>query len=72
MSDHDATTLPAETLSADILRGVKAISGFTGEPTRRVHYLLERGQLPAGQVGRTWVASKSVLRAHYARLTGAV
>jgi hypothetical protein len=67
----NATTLPAETLGDDILRGVKAIAAFTGEPERRVHYLLEKQLLPAGQMGRIWTASKRTLREHYARVTGA-
>jgi hypothetical protein len=73
MSDQgNATLLPAETLGDDILRGVRAISDFTGEPERRVHYLLDKGYLPAGQIGRIWIASKRTLREHYAQLTGAI
>jgi hypothetical protein len=74
-----ATTLPTETkipepttaqaaessLADDILRGVPAIAAYTGEPIRRCRYLLYAGQLPAGQFGRTWVASKAALKARY-------
>jgi hypothetical protein len=60
-----------EPLSSDLLRGADAISRFTGENRRRVFYLLENGQLPAGKQGNVWIASKSALRAHYRRLTGA-
>jgi hypothetical protein len=59
-----------EGLAADILRGVRAISEFTGESERRTVYLLERGLLPCGKVGAIWVASKRKLRDHYDRLTG--
>lgn len=66
--DQGGATAEPETLGDDILRGVKAIARFTGEPERRVHYLLEKGLLPAGQIGRLWVASKATLRDHYARV----
>jgi hypothetical protein len=56
-------------LSDDIIKGVAAIADFIGEPRRRVFYLLERGYLPAGKIGSSWVASRSALRAHYARVT---
>jgi hypothetical protein len=58
-----------EPLNADLLRGADAISRFTGENIRRVFYLLETRQLPAGKQGNTWLASKSALREHYHRLT---
>jgi hypothetical protein len=58
-----------ETLANDRLRGVGPISTFIGEPPGRTYYLLESGQLPAGKMGRTWLASKAVLRAHYAKIT---
>lgn len=74
MSDHDAIVAPAAepSLADDIIRGVPAIADYTGEPLRRCRYMLYQGQLPAGQVGRTWIASKRVLREHYRKLTGAV
>jgi hypothetical protein len=56
-------------LGDDIVRGVKAIARFTGEPERRATYLLEKGLLPAGKVGSIWVASKRRLRAHYEAVT---
>jgi hypothetical protein len=58
-----------ETLADDKLRGADAISSFIDEPRGRTYYMLESGLLPAGKIGRTWVASKAVLRAHYARIT---
>ena len=59
-----------KTLNADLLRGGAQIARFVGQDIRRVFRLLEIGALPAGKEGNTWVASRSVLRQHYARLTG--
>jgi hypothetical protein len=58
----------AESIGDDLLRGRRAIAAFTGETDRRVDYLLRQGQIPAGQIGRMWVASKKTLREHYARV----
>ena len=51
--------------------GVKQIAGFINESERRTHYLLEKGYIPAGQIGRIWHASKRTVRERYARVTGA-
>jgi hypothetical protein len=59
-------------LGDDTLNGIRAIAAFIGERERRTFYLCERGYLPVGKLGSGWVASKAVLRAHYARITGAV
>ena len=67
----DVVTCGGLTPAADKLRGVKKIAKFTGESDRRTLYLLEHGHLPGGKSGRIWIASKRVLSAHYARLTGA-
>jgi hypothetical protein len=56
---------PAE----DVLSGAKAIAEFIGESERRTHYLLDRGLLPAGQMGTRWVGSKKRIAQHYAELT---
>jgi hypothetical protein len=66
----DAVIYGAPTPADDLLRGVKKIAEFTGESDRRALYLLESGHLPGGKSGRIWIASKRVLSAHYARLTG--
>jgi hypothetical protein len=58
-------------IGADLLRGVKAISRFINEDQRATYHKLSRGYVPAGKEGSEWVASKHVLREHYARLTGA-
>jgi hypothetical protein len=57
-------------LADDLLRGVKPIAEFLGESERRTFYLCERGYIPVGKVGTTWVASKKALRAHFERITG--
>jgi hypothetical protein len=54
------------TLASDKLRGVKLIADFIGEDKRRTTYLLERGIIPAGKEGNSWISSKAALRAHYA------
>jgi hypothetical protein len=72
MFEHNATTLPAETLGDDILKGAEQIALFIGESERRTRYLIDRGYVPAGQIGRIWVASKKTLREHYSRVTGQV
>jgi hypothetical protein len=56
-------------LAADLLYGVAAVASFIGESERRSLYLLESRQIPAGKLGQRWVASRSALREHYARLT---
>lgn len=68
--ESDIANEAIPSLADDKLSGVKQIARFIDEPMRRAFYLLERGYLPAGKVGNTWTASKRVLRAHYARITG--
>jgi hypothetical protein len=58
-------------LAADRIRGIPALAKFIGESERRTSYLVERRYVPVGREGRQIVASKRVLREHYARLTGA-
>jgi hypothetical protein len=58
-------------IAADRLSGAKAIAAFLGITPRRAVVLLERGVLPAGKEGRTWIASRQALREHYRQLTGA-
>jgi hypothetical protein len=66
MNTEVATT---ETLGDDVLRGAAAIAAFIGEPERRTRHLLDRGLVPAGQIGRIWHGSKRKIRAHYERVT---
>ena len=56
-------------LADDLLRGAEAISDFIGESLRKTYYGLERGYIPAGKQGETWIGSKARLREHYSRLT---
>jgi hypothetical protein len=58
-----------DTLSDDRLEGAAAIAAFWGGSLRQTFHLLETGQLPAGKIGSKWIASKSALREHYAKLT---
>jgi hypothetical protein len=58
-----------EELAEDLLRGVDAIAEYIGDSTRRTYYKLERGYLPAGKEGATWIASKSALRTHFEKIT---
>jgi hypothetical protein len=58
-------------VAEDVLWGVKAIAKEVGQPERQVYYKLERGLLPAGKSGDTWVASRQALRAHFKELTAA-
>jgi hypothetical protein len=53
-------------LRDDVLRGVTAISQFIGLDERATYYALQNGFLPARKENRkTWVATKSRLRAFY-------
>ena len=52
-------------LAADILRGVGAISEYTGETERRTYYLLQRKLLPGMKQGAVWLSRKSALDRHY-------
>jgi hypothetical protein len=66
MDDKEQDT----SLADDLLRGIKAIAAFIGENERRVYYMAERGYLPVGREGSTYVASKRALLAHYTKITG--
>jgi hypothetical protein len=65
----DPETETTSSLASDKLRGVGPISSFIGEPPTRTYYLLESGQLPAGKLGRRWIASKQTLTEHYRKIT---
>jgi len=43
----------------DVLSGATEIAKFLAEPIRRVHYLLERRQLPAYKIGTRWHMRRS-------------
>jgi hypothetical protein len=68
----NAAAMPAaETIADDKLTGAVAIAEFIGEKPRRTFHLLSSGLLPAGKLGGERIASRRVLRARYAALTGA-
>jgi hypothetical protein len=56
-------------MGADLLRGVRSIARFINEDERSTYHKLSRGYVPAGKEGSEWIASKAVLREHYAKLT---
>jgi len=56
-------------LAEDLLRGVNEIAQFIGQSRRRTFYLCERGLIPCGKEGATWIASRQALREHYAKAT---
>jgi hypothetical protein len=56
-------------IAGDILRGVRQIAQFINEDPRATYYKLATGKLPGGKEGNQWIASKSVLREHYTRIT---
>ena len=56
-------------LKDDKIEGVTQIAKFIVSNERRTQYLLETGQIPAGKLGRLWIASKKRLREHYENIT---
>jgi len=61
------TSTPAD----DLLRGIKAIAEFIGKNQRQTFYLAEKQLIPVGKEGGIWTASKTALRDHYRKITGA-
>jgi hypothetical protein len=66
--DHNNDDEMVDTLGINLLRGVAAIAEFLGEDERKVYYLLETRQIPAGKLARMWVASPQKLREHIERV----
>jgi hypothetical protein len=58
-----------ESVAHDLLHGCEQIGAELGVTPRRAYYLLEKGLIPAGKIGATWVASKRKLRDHHDRVT---
>jgi hypothetical protein len=56
-------------IASDLLWGVEAIAKEIGMPVRKVYWQLERGTLPAGKIGNTWVGSRQTLGRHLQELT---
>ena len=57
-------------IADDLLRGVRKIADFIGDDERSTNHKLATGKLPGGKEGSQWIASKTVLRDHYAKITG--
>ena len=57
-----------DVLGEDLLYGAKAIARFLGLPMIRCFYLLEQRRVPCGKLGAAWIASRSALREHMARI----
>jgi hypothetical protein len=53
----------------DLLRGLSEISAFIDESPERAGYLIKKRLIPAGRLGRMYVASKQRLRQRYQELT---
>jgi hypothetical protein len=50
-----------ETVADDLLKGATAIGAFIGTERQRTFLLLQKGIIPAGQINREWVASKTFI-----------
>ena len=66
---NQAFAAPLPDPKDDALHGVDEIAEFINESKRRTQYLLATRQIPGGHFGRRWVASRSLLREHYAAVT---
>jgi hypothetical protein len=58
-------------LAEDMLVGVRAIAAYLDRSTGSAHRLLTAGEIPGGQLGGRWCASKSALDRRLADLTSA-
>jgi hypothetical protein len=58
-----------ENLADDLLRGVKAISEYSGLTEREIYHLASKGKLPLFKMGnRIWCSRKSSWHRHIERL----
>jgi hypothetical protein len=53
-------------LRSDLLRSLDEISEYTGEPTRRIRYLISRYNFPCKRVGNKIQSRKSWVDRYYA------
>lgn len=60
--------MSTQNAQTDVLNGTPEIAEFLGVSRRRAYYLCETRQIPAGKMGRRWVARKSRLLEHIDRL----
>jgi hypothetical protein len=49
----------------DLVWGCKAIASVIGRTERATFHMLEKGELPARQVGQRWVTSRKQLMEHF-------
>jgi len=49
----------------DLVWGIEAIAAYIGRTPRQAYEALSKGEMPARQVNRRWVASKRKLREHF-------
>jgi hypothetical protein len=67
--DSPETTMAQENLADDLLRGVRAISEYSGLSTREIYHLAAKGKLPLFKMGdRIWCSRKSSWHRHIERL----
>lgn len=59
---------PEPALADDLLRGVPAISRYTGETPRQTYYALTEGLLPGFKRGKIWYSRKSSLQRRFDEL----
>jgi hypothetical protein len=64
----DIKTKPEPALADDLLRGVPAISRYTGETPRQTYYALTEGLLPGFKRGKIWYSRKSSLNRRFDEL----
>jgi len=58
-----------ESLADDLLRGVKAISAYSGLTEREIYHLAAKGKLPLFKMGdRIWCSRKSSWQRHIEKL----
>jgi excisionase family DNA binding protein len=65
---YDVSDASGISLRDDMLYGAAAIAKYLGIARRKVFYLLEQGRIPGGKLGREYVASRTALQAHFAKL----
>lgn len=56
-------------IADDLIKGVRLIALEIGFSENLTYDLLQKGSLPAAKVGGQWVASRAVLKEHFAVLT---
>ena len=57
--------MPKQQIADDLLRGTKSIAEFLGFKVHQIEHMLKQKQIPAFQIGKTWLARKSQLDAFF-------